>query len=299
MEALAAPPFSRMRRRLLKAVALGRGILSNTLRDGYIHAGNIAYLSLVTLLPLIILITSVTAAFGQTDAGYAAINGLLQALPDNVAALFEPVIAEVIEARSGYLLWAGGIVALWTVTTFVETLRDIIHRAFRIPLARSFLAYRLRSMGATLLAMLLVVIMFLSQVVLVVALKSVRHIIPYEVELPGWVDLSQTLPPLFIFLSLWALFKMLAPAGFRSSPGWPGALVTTLAWIGGSLLLGPFLSRFGDMSLTYGALSGVMVALLFFYAVGLALVLGAELNAALAKQTDARKAMLANGSAAG
>ena len=46
---------------------------------------------------------------------------------------------------------------------------------------------------------------------------------------------------------------------------------------------GGALSRFGDMSITYGALSGVMVAMLFFYAVGFALVLGAELNAALAK----------------
>lgn len=299
MEALAAPALSRMRRRLLKALVVGRGILAATLRDGYIHAGNIAYLSLVTMLPLIILITSVTAAFGQTYAGMAAINGLLKALPPNVAALFEPVIDDVLAAHSGYLLWAGGLVALWTVTTFIETLRDIIHRAFQIPMERSFLAYRLRSMGVTLAAMLLVLVMFLSQVVLVVALKSLRHLIPGEMQLSRWFDLSQLLPPVVIFLSLWALFKLLAPRGHRSSPGWPGALITTFVWIGGSLLLGPFLARFGDMSLTYGALSGVMVALLFFYAVGLALVLGAEINAALAKQTASRKAVLANRKAAG
>ncbi len=286
MEEVAGPFPWPARRRLMRVLVVGRAVLAATLRDGYIHAGNIAYLSLVTMLPLIILITSVTAAFGQTDAGYAAINGLLKALPDNVADLFEPVIDDVIAAHSGYLLWAGGLVALWTVTTFIETLRDIIHRAFRIPLARSFLAYRLRSMGATLAAMLLVVVMFVSQVVLVVALKAVQRLIPPEMQLSRWFDLSQFLPPVFIFLSLWALFKLLAPTGFRKSPGWPGALVTTLAWIGGSLLLGPFLARFGDMSLTYGALSGVMVALLFFYAVGLALVLGAELNAALAKPTS-------------
>ena len=67
----------------------------------------------------------------------------------------------------------------------------------------------------------------------------------------------------------------LAPRGYRHSPCWPGALITTLAWIGGTLLLGPAISGLNHLGLTYGALSGVVVALLFFYSVGFALVLGA------------------------
>ena len=276
--------FLHRNRWLARSLWLGRRVIFSTLRDGYIHAGNIAYLSIVTLLPLVILIVSVTGIFGRTDAGQAAIEGLLRALPANLAELFEPVIQEVLEARSGYLLWAGGIVALWTVTTFIETLRDIIHRAFEAPRLHAFWEYRLYSMGATLLTMLLVLVAFLSQVVLVVAMKAMRTLFPYSVDVPGWVDLSRFLPPVFIFFAIWAIFKLLAPSVHRKAAAWPGAVVTTLAWIGGSLLLGPILSRFGDMSITYGALSGVMVAMLFFYAVGFALVLGAELNAALAKQ---------------
>ncbi|MEO6581554.1 MAG: hypothetical protein ABIN68_01950, partial [Sphingomicrobium sp.] len=36
-------------------------------------------------------------------------------------------------------------------------------------------------------------------------------------------------------------------------------------------------------SLTYGSLAGVMIALLFFFVIGLGVVMGAELNAALAE----------------
>ena len=43
------------------------------------------------------------------------------------------------------------------------------------------------------------------------------------------------------------------------------------------------LSLFGGYSLTYGSLAGVMVALIFFFIVGLGVVIGAELNAALAE----------------
>ena len=273
--------------RLPRTYAVVRRTVGRTLRDGYIHAGNLAYLSLVTLLPLIILITAVAAAFGETDAGRYAIEGVLRALPANVAELFEPVIDEVLEARTGNLLWVGGIVALWTVTTFIETLRDIIHRAFEVPFNRNFLEYRLMSVGGTLVAMLLVIIAFLSQFVLVVAAKSITHLFPDRLQPPGWLDLSRLVTPVFVFLALWALFKMLSPQGFRGAAAWPGALVTTAAWVVGLLLLGPAFSLFGHMGLTYGALSGVMLALLFFYAVGFALVLGTELNAALACEPPA------------
>jgi membrane protein len=48
------------------------------------------------------------------------------------------------------------------------------------------------------------------------------------------------------------------------------------------------LGQFSNYTLTYGSLAGVIVALLFFYIVGLGLVIGAHLNAALAKSRQRR-----------
>jgi membrane protein len=278
-----AAALARFAARLPRTYRVLTDVLACTMRDGYIHAGNIAYLSLVTLLPLVILITAVAVTVGQTDAGQAAIAGVLEALPPNVADLFAPVIAEVLEARTGNLLLLGGAVALWTISTFLETLRDILHRAFRVPNTRSFVESRLRSIAGTLAAMLLILIAIVSQVVLVVILKTMRLFFPAELDIPALLDWSRLISTSLVFLSLWALFKLLTPRSFRHLPAWPGAAVTTAAWVGGTLLLGPAFASFGQMSLTYGALSGVMIALLFFYAVGFALVLGAELNAALAR----------------
>ncbi|PZU49951.1 MAG: ribonuclease BN [Sphingomonas sp.] len=269
-----------------RTTGIVRRVIGRTLRDGYIHAGNIAYLSLVTLLPLIILITAVTVAFGETAAGRYAIEGLLRALPYDIARLFEPVIEEVLQARTGNLLWIGGLVALWTVTTFIETLRDISFRAFDVEPDGGFLHYRLKSLAGTLVAVLLVVVTFLLQVSLVVAIRAVESLVPRGIDLPGWIDWSRIITPIVLFLVLWALLKLLTPASVRYSPTWPGALITTIAWSIGSLLLGPTFSTFSHMGLTYGALSGVMLALLFFYAVGFALVAGVEVNAALADSYD-------------
>ena len=79
-------------------------------------------------------------------------------------------------------------------------------------------------------------------------------------------------------------------------------LLTTLWWISVTTIMPAVLRNFFAYNLTYGGLAGVMIALFFFWLVGLGVVIGAELNAALAEtpeeelaeETDeARRAALA------
>jgi membrane protein len=60
-------------------------------------------------------------------------------------------------------------------------------------------------------------------------------------------------------------------------------LFITAWWLATVEILPDVLSLFGGYSRTYGSLGGVMVALIFFFVVGLGVVIGAELNAALAE----------------
>ena len=205
--ALVRPPWQ------ARAAALARETILPTLRSGSIPAGNIAYLSIVTLFPLVILITAATNMFGRTDAGQAAIAGLMAALPDQAARLLRPVIVEVLTERTGNLLWVGGLVGLWTVTGFVETIREVFHRAYDQEPSRPFWVYRLISIGATILAMFLLLAGFVSQLLLQVVFRNLRHFLPYTLTLPPWIDASRLLPPVMIFGALWAIYKLLAPTG--------------------------------------------------------------------------------------
>jgi membrane protein len=99
------------------------------------------------------------------------------------------------------------------------------------------------------------------------------------------LSLSRLLPALGVAPSLYVLFATLTPAQFRRAPAgrvWPGALFTTAWWIIVAATLPVVLRRFFTYDLTYGSLAGSMVTLLFFWLVGLGLVIGAEQNAALA-----------------
>ena len=61
-------------------------------------------------------------------------------------------IADVLAARTGSLLWLGALVGLWTVGSFVETIRDIFHRAYGIKATAPFWKSRLGSSAVIILS---------------------------------------------------------------------------------------------------------------------------------------------------
>ena len=62
---------------------------------------------------------------------------------------------------------------------------------------------------------------------------------------------------------------------------WPGILVSLLIWIAAASALSVYVAFSPSYALTYGALAGVIVTLLFFYLSGLAIIFGAQVNAVL------------------
>jgi membrane protein len=59
----------------------------------------------------------------------------------------------------------------------------------------------------------------------------------------------------------------------------PGSVVATLLWVVVSLGLKLYIAYFGNYNETYGTLAGFIVLLTWFYLSGLAILIGAELNA--------------------
>jgi membrane protein len=88
-----------------------------------------------------------------------------------------------------------------------------------------------------------------------------------------------------LYGSFYLIFLSLTPKRYRHPKCriWPGPALVTAWWIATTALLPVLLASFGSYDLTYGSLAGVMTALIFFFVIGLGLVIGAHLNAALAE----------------
>src|SRR3954447_8149372 len=264
---------------VVKRVAVG------VYSDGFIHAGNLAYLSILALFPFFILAAAIAHLLGQSQDAQLTVANVLQRLPPNVAETLREPVREVLTVRTGTLLWLGALVGLWTAASFVETIRDILRRAFGVKFCAPFWEYRIGSILIILGAVLLLMIAFAASV----ALSSIEHVLvewfPFAEGLGGTLGIYRLVPAATLFVTFYGLFFALTPERYRkrNCRKWPGALLITVWWLATAEVLPWALGLLGGYSLTYGSLAGVMISLIFFFVVGLGVVMGAELNAALAE----------------
>lgn len=267
---------------VVKRVAIG------TYNDGFIHAGNLAYMAVLAIFPFFITGAALFSLLGEEADRAAAINAVLAALPPEVDRVIEPVARSVVEQRSGIFLWVGGLFGLWTVGSLVETIRDILRRAYGTHSTRAFWMYRLLSTGIILASVILLLLSLIAQVLIGAAQEVIAAYFPQLSSVLGRLAWSRIIPAVGLFGSLYLLFYTLTPAAYRKRryPKWPGAALVTLWWVAVTIALPPLLRSVFRMDATYGSLAGVMIALFFFWLIGLGMVMGAELNAALAETPE-------------
>jgi len=264
---------------VVKRVAVG------VYNDGFIHAGNLAYLALLAMFPFFISAAAIAQLLGRGEDSRQTVATILQQLPPDVQGVLRGPIIEVLNARTGPLLWFGAIVGLWTATSFIETIRDILRRAYGVKYCAPFWEYRLGSLVMILGSVVLMLTAFAASVAMSSTQALIVHVLPGLEHIVGLIQIYKIIPALALYGTIYALFVVLTPARYRKVEcrKWPGALLVTLWWLGTTEILPEAIGFVGGYSLTYGSLAGVMIALLFFFVIGLGVVTGAELNAALAE----------------
>jgi membrane protein len=278
------PHHTRSERRAKAWIVLKR-VGYGVYTDGFIHAGNLAYMALLSIFPFIIVAVAVASVLGQSEGGVQTLRAMLDTMPPDVAAVLEAPLRDVIAARSGTLLWVGALIGLWSVGSFIETIRDIIRRAYGVQVTTPFWKYRLASAGLIVGAMLVMLLSFSATVILSSVQQFIVSYIPGADDVVGLLTLIRLAPAVILFGALYVLFLALTPGRYRASdcPKWPGALFIAVWWASITAILPPTLAAMGGYDATYGSLAGVAIALLFFFMIGMGVVIGAELNAALAE----------------
>ena len=256
--------------------------------DGFVHAGNFAYMSLVTLFAFCVVAAAIAGGLGQTEDGLRLIGTFFATVPAGVADTLKDPIEAAMTARTGPLLWLSALVGLWTVTSLVETIRDLLHRSYGTVPDRNFLHYRLGSLFGVVFAVLLAMVAFSAQVLVIAAEELVYRYLPFAENAGQYFAWGRIIPFVMLFAAIYSIFRLLTPRKYRPAvyPKWPGAVLVSLWWLGCTQVLPWFVTSMADYDLTYGSLAGVMVALIFFYLIGLGMVTGAQLNAALANAAE-------------
>lgn len=173
------------------AFAVVRRAALGVYNDGFIHAGNLAYLALMTLFPFFIVAAAILSLVGQSGETQRTVMSFLRVLPPDVSDLLRKPIADVIAARTGSLLWLGALVGLWTVGGFIETIREIFHRAYGYKSTAPFWKSRLGSSFVIVASVVLALMAFLVQGILTAAEQFVYRLLPFAQDVAGWIGLDR------------------------------------------------------------------------------------------------------------
>lgn len=250
-------------------------------------AAGVVFYALLAVVPAL---TALISLFGlivspaEVPLQLASFTALLPAEAATLVTEQATRIASTADGTLSLTALLGLAIALWSANGGTKALTEALGIAYDVKESRGFARLNLVSLGFT-----------LGAVALVIVLATVVAILPFIVEQFGPVGETVVLvlrwPVIFaILLAAIAALYRYAPDRPDAKLVWitPGALVAGLGIVLGSAALGWYVGNFGSYDETYGSLAAVVILMLWMWLSTVMLLIGATINAELDRQTRAQ-----------
>jgi membrane protein len=262
---------------------LGRSLSHD---DIWLRAAGVAFCALFAAIPGAAVPVSLFGLIADPEAVHRPIEMLRGLLPER-ASLFLADQMEAIATTSKLRLGAGLggaiLAALWGAWSGISGLIGALNMAYGEHEGRGFLRRQLVALTLAVAAGLFGLLAF----ILVAVLPAALELLPLAPA--QWTMISLARWPALALLMVAALGMLYRFAPCRRAAKWrwvsPGAAVATVLWLAGSAAFSYYVANIGSYNETFGALGILMLLLTWFYLTSFAVLLGAELNAELERQT--------------
>lgn len=260
---------------------------------GVIAAG-VAFYSLLAVFPAIAAIVALAGLFIAPEAVVAQFETVTRFVPEEAASILINEASDVAGAEDEGLTLAmvlGVAFAIYLTTRATTALIHGLNRARASRETRGFVQYWSTVVLLTASLVVGAALMF----VLLVATPTILAFVPEEI-VPGstaeavraarWVVLT-----LLVMLGLAVLYRF-GPAdahegGAPGGRGWrwltPGSALAAVLWVAGSFGFSLYVAHFGNYNASFGSLAGVIILLTWFWLSAFVVLLGALLDAEIAR----------------
>ncbi|WP_030452821.1 YihY/virulence factor BrkB family protein, partial [Herbidospora cretacea] len=249
-------------------------------------AAALTYYAILSIFPALLAVVSLLGLFGQSATGPISEN-LGAVAPGPAREIIDTVLQSLQGSRgaAGIATVIGLAVALWSASGYVGAFMRAANIMYEMPEGRPIWKTLPLRLGIT---AVLVVMMAVGAVGVVftggLAEQAGRVLGIGETGLAIW-NIAKWPVLVVVFIFVLALLYWFAPnvehPGFR----WitPGSTVAVIGWLVASGLFGFYVANFGSYSKTYATLAGVVVFLIWLWITNIAVLLGVEFDAEIAR----------------
>jgi membrane protein len=239
-----------------------------------------AYYFFFALFPALLALISIASFFPIHNLVDETVTLLGRVAPDAVLKIIAEQIGKISQGNAVGILTVAFFFTLWSSSSAVVSMCSTLNTAYDITESRPWWRVRLTAIALTFgLAMFILLSMTLVVAGPALAEKTAAAfglgpVFEWTWKIAQW-------PLVFLLVVTACAFVYYFAPDAEQDWVWitPGAVLATVLWVLISLGFRFYVTNFSNYNETYGAIGGVMVLLLWFYVSGIALLIGAELNA--------------------
>ncbi len=250
-----------------------------------IIAAGLALYALLAVFPALAAAVSIYGLFASPVTIGEHLAQITATLPDDGARILERQVEDVSQRQEALSIGVviGILVALWSARKGMSALITATNIAYDEEEKRGFFKQLLISLAFTAGG----VIGFLAVLLLGVIVPIGLSFLPLGPATEAVLLIARWALLFGVAIVGLAIVYRFAPDRHEARWQWvtPGSLIAAGLWLAGSLLFALYVRNWGNFGETYGTLGGVIVLLLWFYLSGFVVILGAEINAEMERQT--------------
>jgi membrane protein len=249
-------------------------------------AAALSYYFVMSLFPSLIVLSAIVAYLPVPDLFDQALNLMARFIPPDSMGVVKKVLADVVTPNRNAFLSAGLLGTLWAASGGFAAAIEALNIAYDVQETRPFWKTRPVAIGLTVLVGSLLII---ALAVMIVGpqfgnwLSERLHLSVLWQWL--WPYIHWTISIGFTVVAVEFLYFLAPNVKQRFFATLPGAILAVGCWIGLSYLLGIYFRSFANFNKTYGTLGAAIALMVWLYWTGFAMLVGAELNAELARKT--------------
>lgn len=278
----------------MNSATIGRVVLQtyrNVDRNHTWHmAAALSYYSALSLFPALILLSAIVAYLPVPNLFDHALAFMARLLPSDSMGLIGRVLSDVVTPNRKFVLSFGVLGTLWATSRGFAAAIEALSMAYDVRDDRPFWKTVPLAVGLALTTGSLIVVALLVMVVgprFGEWLAGMVHLSGFFVLLWPYGRWAIAVGFAVIAIEIIYFFAPNVKQPFRDTL--PGAVFAMACWIVLSCLLEEYFSHFASFNKTYGTLGAAIALMVWLYWTGFAILLGAELNAELAKVNEKNK----------